>query len=69
MPILGFPCNQLVKWALATPVQFFIGWRFHRGAVKVRLSSQSACPSTALPPKTPSCTPHSSLTTFPLASH
>ncbi|EFJ52982.1 hypothetical protein VOLCADRAFT_102604 [Volvox carteri f. nagariensis] len=33
-PILGFPCNQLVKWALATPVQFIVGWRFHRGAIK-----------------------------------
>jgi cation transport ATPase len=32
--ILGFPCNQLVKWVLTTPVQFWIGWRFHRGAWK-----------------------------------
>lgn len=31
--LLGFPCNQLVKWVLTTPVQFVIGWRFH----KVRL--------------------------------
>eukprot|EP00198_Chlamydomonas_reinhardtii_P009930 XP_001699267.1 heavy metal transporting ATPase [Chlamydomonas reinhardtii] len=34
MPIFGFPCNQLVKWVLATPVQFVVGWRFHRGAFK-----------------------------------
>ncbi|KAG2433084.1 hypothetical protein HYH02_012788 [Chlamydomonas schloesseri] len=34
MPILGFPCNQLVKWVLATPVQFVVGWRFHKGAIK-----------------------------------
>ncbi|KAG2488839.1 hypothetical protein HYH03_012637 [Edaphochlamys debaryana] len=32
--IMGFPCNQLVKWALATPVQFVVGWRFHKGAIK-----------------------------------
>lgn len=32
--IFGFPCNQLVKWILATPVQFVVGWRFHKGAVK-----------------------------------
>lgn len=32
--IFGFPCNQLVKWVLATPVQFVVGWRFHRGAIK-----------------------------------
>ncbi|KAJ9512813.1 hypothetical protein QJQ45_029040, partial [Haematococcus lacustris] len=32
--VFGFPCNQLVKWLLTTPVQFVIGWRFHRGAWK-----------------------------------
>lgn len=32
--ILGFPCNVLVKWMLTTPVQFFLGWRFHKGAIK-----------------------------------
>lgn len=30
--VLGFPLNELVKWAFATPVQFWIGWRFHAGA-------------------------------------
>lgn len=30
--ILGFPLDQLAKCLLATPVQFVIGWRFHRGA-------------------------------------
>ncbi|PNH01297.1 putative copper-transporting ATPase HMA5 [Tetrabaena socialis] len=40
--ILGFPCNQLVKWALATPVQFVVGWRFHRGAFKLRRSSRAS---------------------------
>lgn len=29
---LGFPLDQLAKCLLATPVQFVIGWRFHRGA-------------------------------------
>lgn len=32
--VMGFPCNELVKWVLVTPVQFVIGWRFHRGAYK-----------------------------------
>ncbi|GIL89731.1 hypothetical protein Vretifemale_17508 [Volvox reticuliferus] len=32
--IWKIPCNQVVKWALATPVQFIVGWRFHRGALK-----------------------------------
>lgn len=30
--VLGFPLDQLVKLAFATPVQFWSGWRFHRGA-------------------------------------
>eukprot|EP00798_Chlamydomonas_sp_ICE-L_P022123 gene22123-29183_t len=32
--IFGFPCAQLVKWILVTPVQYGIGLRFHRGAWK-----------------------------------
>ena len=28
----GFPLDEVVKWAFATPVQFYIGWRFHAGA-------------------------------------
>ncbi len=32
--VAGFPCEELIKWALATPVQFIIGWRFHVGAWK-----------------------------------
>jgi Cu+-exporting ATPase len=31
---LGFPLNELIKWAFSTPVQFWIGWRFHLGAWK-----------------------------------
>ena len=32
--IFGFPCNELVKWLMTTPVQFVVGWRFHKGAYK-----------------------------------
>ena len=32
--VLGFPLNELIKWIFATPVQFWIGWRFHSGAWK-----------------------------------
>lgn len=28
----GFPVGSLVSWALATPVQFYVGWVFHWGA-------------------------------------
>lgn len=30
--LFGFPLNELLKWALATPVQFWVGARFHLGA-------------------------------------
>eukprot|EP00879_Flechtneria_rotunda_P007448 GHRR01007813.1.p1 GENE.GHRR01007813.1~~GHRR01007813.1.p1 ORF type:complete len:490 (+),score=138.59 GHRR01007813.1:1423-2892(+) len=33
-PLFGFRVDELLKWALATPVQFWIGWRFHRNAWK-----------------------------------
>ena len=32
--LLGFPVKELAKWALTTPVQFWIGARFHIGAYK-----------------------------------
>ena len=32
--ILGFPLAELVKWGLATPVQFGAGARFHVGAIR-----------------------------------
>lgn len=32
--LAGFPADELLKWALATPVQFIIGWRFQKGAWK-----------------------------------
>jgi P-type Cu+ transporter len=28
----GFPLDEALKWTLTTPVQFVIGWRFHKGA-------------------------------------
>lgn len=34
LQFLGFPLDELLKWACATPVQFWIGWRFHAGAWK-----------------------------------
>lgn len=30
--ILGFPLDEIIKWMLVTPVQFYVGWRFHKGA-------------------------------------
>lgn len=32
--MFGFRLDELLKWSLATPVQFWIGWRFHKGAYK-----------------------------------
>jgi len=32
--LLGFPVGQLLKWALATPIQFGVGRRFYVGAWK-----------------------------------
>ena len=33
-PLLGFPLGEVVKWAFTTPVQFWIGARFHVNALK-----------------------------------
>jgi Cu+-exporting ATPase len=30
----GFMLGEIIAFALATPVQFVIGWTFHRGAYK-----------------------------------
>ena len=32
--ILGFPLDELIKWGFTTPIQFYIGARFHIGAWK-----------------------------------
>lgn len=32
--ILGFPLAEVIKWAFTTPVQFWVGARFHIGAIK-----------------------------------
>ena len=33
-PLFGFPLGEVVKWAFTTPVQFWIGARFHINAFK-----------------------------------
>lgn len=38
---LGFPLDELLKWTLASPVQFWIGWRFHAGAWKALKNSRA----------------------------
>jgi len=40
--VLGFPAEELVKWAFTTPVQFVIGGRFHVGAWKALRSGRCA---------------------------
>ncbi|KAL4423767.1 hypothetical protein ABPG75_001068 [Micractinium tetrahymenae] len=37
----GFPLDQVVKCLLATPVQFVLGWRFHRGAYRALRSGRA----------------------------
>lgn len=32
LQVAGFPLDEIAKWMLVTPVQFYIGWRFHKGA-------------------------------------
>ena len=34
MKVFGMPFDSMLKWALTTPVQFWIGKRFHVGAWK-----------------------------------
>jgi Cu+-exporting ATPase len=31
----GFTVNELLQWALTTPVQFLVGWHFHANALRV----------------------------------
>ena len=38
--VFGFPVNELIKWAFVTPVQFWIGGRFHIGAWKALRSGR-----------------------------
>lgn len=38
--VLGFPARELLKWALTTPVQFWIGARFHTGAYRALRSGR-----------------------------
>ena len=53
LQVLGFPLDQLVKWAFTTPVQFWCGLRFHRGAIT---ALRNGGPSGLPPPA--SCHPH-----------
>eukprot|EP00891_Asterochloris_glomerata_P002470 jgi/Astpho2/2470/e_gw1.00048.183.1_t len=39
--IFGFPVNELIKWAFVTPVQVWIGGRFHVGAWKALRSGRA----------------------------
>ena len=32
--VAGFPLDQVMKFAFATPVQFGVGWQFHVGAYR-----------------------------------
>ncbi len=32
--VLGFPLDELIKWGFTTPIQFYIGARFHIRAHK-----------------------------------
>eukprot|EP00898_Chlorokybus_atmophyticus_P005927 jgi/Chlat1/6335/Chrsp44S05898 len=34
MKVCWFQLSDIIKWALVTPVQFVVGWRFYVGAVK-----------------------------------
>lgn len=39
--VAGYPLDQLVKWFLATPVQFVLGWQFHIGAFRALKSKRA----------------------------
>ena len=54
----GFSLGELVKWACATPVQFYIGWRFHAGAWAALRNGRCAPP--ALPALCMLCWAHTS---------
>lgn len=40
--VAGFPLDQVLKCLLTTPVQFVLGWRFHRGAFRALRSGRCA---------------------------
>ena len=46
--VAGFPLEELVKWAFATPVQFWVGARFHRGAWRALRAGRLACTSSTV---------------------
>ena len=48
--VFGFPVDEIVKWLLVTPVQFYIGWRFHKGAWQALWNRRCAPDAGMLPP-------------------
>ena len=40
--VLGFPLDELIKWGFTTPIQFYIGARFHIGAWKALKGGRQA---------------------------
>ena len=48
--VFGFPVDEIVKWVLVTPVQFYIGWRFHKGAWQALWNRRCASLEGAQPP-------------------
>lgn len=43
--IMGFPLEEIIKWAFTTPIQFWIGWRFHAGAYHALRNGRCAAAS------------------------
>ncbi len=46
--IAGFPLDELIKWGFTTPVQFGVGWRFHKGAITALRNGRWAWYSTCI---------------------
>lgn len=48
-PVMGYPLEEIIKWAFTTPIQFWIGWRFHAGAYHALRNGRCAAASPACP--------------------
>ena len=42
LQVAGFPADQLLRLGFTTPVQFWLGWRFHRGAYQALRAGRCA---------------------------